>query len=37
MVIDQKINSLPNWQEVALGEVQIFDNSKLTSDQFDKV
>lgn len=37
MIIDQKINSLPNWQEMALWEIQIFDNSKIISDQFNKV
>lgn len=36
MIMDKKINSLPNWQEMAFWEVQIFDNSKLISDQFDK-
>lgn len=37
MIIDRKVNSLPNWQEMALWEIQIFDNAKLISDQFDKV
>jgi len=37
MIIDQKIKSLPNWQEMALWEVQLFDNSKLTSEEFDKI
>jgi len=37
MFIDQKIKELPNWQEMALGEIQIYDNSKLISDSFDKV
>jgi hypothetical protein len=36
MVIDRKVKSLPNWQEMAYGDVQIYDNSKLTSEQFDK-
>ncbi len=36
MVIDRKISSLPNWQEMAFWEVQVFDNGKLVSDQFDK-
>ncbi len=37
MIIDRKVNSLPNWQEMALWEIQIFDNAKLISEQFDKV
>ncbi len=37
MIIDRKVNELPNWQEMALWEIQIFDNSKLISEQFDKV
>lgn len=37
MYIDQKIKSLPNWQEMALWEIQIYDNSKLASDSFDKI
>ena len=36
MVIDKKIRSLPNWQEMAYWDVQIYDNSKLISEQFDK-
>lgn len=36
MVIDSKVKSLPNWQELAYWEVQVFDNSKLLSDSFDK-
>ncbi len=36
MIIDKKIKSLPNWQEMAYGDVQIYDNSKLLSDSFDK-
>lgn len=36
MIIDKKIRALPNWQEMAYGDVQIFDNSKLTSSSFDK-
>ena len=36
MIIDKKIKSLPNWQEMAYWDVQLFDNSKLVSDSFDK-
>lgn len=36
MYIDQKIKSLPNWQEMAYWLIQIYDNSKLTSERFDK-
>ena len=36
MIIDKKIRWLPNWQEMAYGDVQIYDNSKLISDKFDK-
>lgn len=36
MIIDQKIKALPNWQELAYGDIQIYDNSMLTSDAFDK-
>ncbi len=36
MLITKKIDSLPNWQELSYWNVQIFDNSKLTSWQFDK-
>jgi hypothetical protein len=36
MIIDKKIRSLPNWQEMAYGEVQVYDNSKLISEKFDK-
>ncbi len=36
MFIDQKVKSLPNWQEMAYWEVQIYDNLKLKSDSFDK-
>ncbi len=36
MIIDKKIRSLPNWQEMAYWDVQLFDNSKLLSDSFDK-
>ncbi|MDQ7010088.1 MAG: PKD domain-containing protein [Candidatus Gracilibacteria bacterium] len=34
MYINKKINSLPNWQVMAKGDVQIFDNSKLISGNF---
>ena len=36
MVINEKINGLPNWQEMAYWDVQIYDNSKLISDDFTK-
>lgn len=36
MIIDQKIRSLPNWQEMAYWEVQIYDNSKLLNESFNK-
>jgi PKD repeat protein len=36
MIIDGKIKSLPNWQEVAYWDVQLYDNSKLLSESFDK-
>lgn len=36
MVINKQINSLPNWQEMAYGDVQIYDNAKLISEQFSK-
>lgn len=36
MLIDKKIKSLPNWQEVAYWDIQIFDNSKLISSKFGK-
>jgi len=36
MIIDQKIKSLPNWQEMAYGNIQIFDNDKLASEDFNK-
>ena len=36
MIIDKKIKTLPNWQEVAFWDVQVYDNSKLISDSFDK-
>jgi PKD repeat protein len=35
MFIDKKIKSLPNWQEVAYGNVKILDNDKLVSGKFD--
>ncbi|MDD3794173.1 MAG: PKD domain-containing protein [Candidatus Gracilibacteria bacterium] len=37
MIIDQKIKNLPNWQEMSFGEIQMYDNSKLTSEYFDKI
>jgi hypothetical protein len=36
MIIDRKIKSLPNWQELAYGDIQIYDNDRLISDAFDK-
>jgi len=36
MIIDQKIKSLPNWQEIAFWDIQIFDNDRLTSEEFEK-
>ena len=36
MIIDRQVKSLPNWQEMAYGDVQIYDNSKLTSNEFEK-
>lgn len=36
MIIDQKIKSLPNWQELAYGDIQIYDNDRLSSDEFEK-
>jgi len=36
MIIDKKIRSLPNWQEMAYWDIQLFDNSKLLSESFDK-
>lgn len=36
MVIDQKIKNLPNWQEMSFWEIQIYDNSKLTNENFTK-
>ncbi len=35
MIIDKKVKSLPNWQEVAYGNVKILDNDKLVSWKFD--
>ena len=36
MIIDRKVKTLPNWQELAFGDIQIFDNDKLISEDFDK-
>jgi len=36
MIINKKISDLPNWQEMAYGDVQIYDNSKLISKSFTK-
>ena len=35
MVIDKKVNLLPNWQIEAYWDIQLYDNSKLISEQFD--
>lgn len=36
MYIDQKIKALPNWQEMAYWDIQVYDNSKLKSENFGK-
>lgn len=36
MFIDKKVKALPNWQEMAYWDIQIYDNLKLKSDFFDK-
>lgn len=36
MIIDRKIKSLPNWQEMSYWDVQLYDNSKLISHSLDK-
>jgi len=36
MIIDQKIINLPNWQEMSFWEIQIYDNAKLTNENFTK-
>ncbi len=36
MIIDRKIKSLPNWQELAYWDIQIYDNDRLISNAFDK-
>ena len=36
MYIDQKIRELPNWQEMSYWEIQLYDNDKLTNENFDK-
>ena len=36
MIIDQKIKGLPNWQEQAYGDLKIFDNALLVSQDFDE-
>jgi len=35
-MIDRKIKSLPNWQEMAYGDIRVYDNGKLISEAFDK-
>jgi hypothetical protein len=34
MIIYQKIENLPNWQEQAYGDLKIFDNALLVSEDF---
>lgn len=36
MMVDQKIRELPNWQEMSYWEIQLYDNNKLTNENFDK-
>ncbi len=36
MIVDGKIKSLPNWQELAYGNIQLYDNDRLVSEAFDK-
>lgn len=36
LFIDKKISSLPNWQEMSYGQIQIYDNDKLINANFDK-
>jgi PKD repeat protein len=36
MIIDGKIKNLPNWQEQAYGDLKIFDNDLLISQNFDE-
>jgi hypothetical protein len=36
MIIDQKIKNLPNWQEQAYGDLKIFDNDLLISQDFNE-
>lgn len=36
MIIDKKIKSLPNWQEMAYWDIRVYDNGKLISEHFDK-
>jgi len=36
LIIDKKIRALPNWQEMAYWDIQLYDNSKLLSDSFTK-
>jgi len=35
MIMDAKINNLPNWQEKAYGDLKIFDNDLLISNNFE--
>lgn len=34
MVMDQKVKNLPEWQNIANGDIQVFDNSRLISEKF---
>ncbi len=34
LVVDKKIRSLPNWQEMSYGSVQVFDNALLVHENF---
>ena len=34
LVIDKKIRALPDWQQMAYWDIQLYDNSKLLSDSF---
>lgn len=36
MYIERKIQELPNWQEMAYWNIQLYDNSKLLSNEFNK-
>jgi ABC-type sugar transport system permease subunit len=36
LVVDKKINSLPNWLEMSYGNVQMYDNMLLSNPDFPK-